>query len=514
MIKVKDSIVSQTFEVEILTPTHIGGASENHWQNGLDFIIKDDKTWILDFKELSKFIDSSQLAIILSRADTTQTLEKSLDAKKVQEASWKSFDANMNSLDIKRHIFNGFDGKPYIPGSSIKGAISSILLNYFYRNSTQVFQKNGKVSEQVLGNFENSVMRFFQFTDIHFTDTFLTNTKIFNLQKNDGKNWAGGWKHGKDKTDSTFKETGFTTIYESLKTFSRGNLMLSFKKGIIEQLYAEALKNNKIKLPPTHTAAWLTKNPTEQLCQIINTHTLSMLKKEIAFFENYQIDDNTGRVLSKLNDLKNKVERLQNSSKECILRLSAGSGFHSITGDWQYDDYYEVIGVWTEEDSRNKLCKKGDVGKQKYKSRKLAFEKDTKGGWIFQPMGFIKLTLLDEETILKRQQQEAIEKEFVQQRAIEEAKAEAERLERERIEKEEAKKPKMYEGAITKNLEVDAEVIESGKPNKVKIYVKGYEDKKIEMTESAPQPKGYVCRVAMVIEKGKIQRVRHLKPKQ
>jgi hypothetical protein len=201
-------------------------------------------------------------------------------------------------------------------------------------------------------------MRFFQFTDIHFEDTFLTNTKIFNLHNNQVNELAGGWKHGRNETNDKFHATGFTTIYESLQPSIKGNLMLSFK-GVIEQLYVEAVKNNKIQLPPTHTAAWLTKNPTEQLCQIINTHTLRMLKKEIAFFENYQIDDNTGRVLSKLNDLKNKVERLQDSSKECILRLSAGSGFHSITGDWQYDDY-----VNTGEHHN---------GKRKYKSRKISF---------------------------------------------------------------------------------------------------------------------------------------------
>jgi hypothetical protein len=172
-----------------------------------------------------------------------------------------SFDGSTGELSV--------DGKPYIPGSSIKGAISSILLNYFYRNSTQTFQKNSKIAEQVLGNFENSVMRFFQFSDIHFEDTFLTNTKIFNLHNNNGNGWEGGWKHGRNETNNGFQEAGFTTIYESLKPSSSGNLMLSFKKGAIEQLYVEALKNNRIKLPPTHTAAWLTKNPVEQLCKIV-----------------------------------------------------------------------------------------------------------------------------------------------------------------------------------------------------------------------------------------------------
>ena len=81
------------------------------------------------------------------------------------------------------------------------------------------------------------------------------------------------------------------------------------------------------------------------------------------------------------------------------------------------------------------------------------------------------------------------------------------------IAKIEAKKPKMYEGAISKGLEVDAEVIHSQKPNKVKIYVKGYEDKLFDMSDSAQQPKGYICRVSLVIANGKILRVIYKIPK-
>lgn len=474
MIKVTDSIVSQTFEVEVLTPTHIGGASENHWQKDLDFIIKDNKTWILDFKKLCTVIDSFTLANVLSRENANQTLGNLLVSKNLETISSSRFDSTFNnSSEIKRHIFNGFDGKPYIPGSSIKGAINSILLNYFYRNSTQAFQKNNKIAEQVLGNFENSIMRFFQFTDIHFTETFLINTKIFNLQNSNGQGWTGGWKHSRNETNNRFQEAGFTTVYESLQSFSKGSLMISFKRGVIERLYAEALKNNRIKLPPVHTAAWLTKNPAEQLCQIINTHTLRFLEKEIAFFDNYNFDKNTESVLSKLNELKAKVERLKDDSKECILRLSAGSGFHSITGDWQYDNF---IDTGENQDGRNR-------GKRKYKSRKLAFQTDSKGSLTFQPMGFIKLTLLDEETKLKLQHEEALKKMREAQKAEAETKEEAERLEREKAEKEEAKKPKLFDDPLpkSKTITVDAIIAKSGKPNLVKLFVKGYENKEFPL---------------------------------
>jgi CRISPR/Cas system CSM-associated protein Csm5 (group 7 of RAMP superfamily) len=517
MIKIEESMRTQTFEVEIITPTHIGGAAENHWQNGMDFVVRDNKTWILNFKKLSKEISIDDLTLAFTRNDRNKSLDKIVNNETLNKVLYKKFEYNTMSSEIKRQIFNGFDGKPYIPGSSIKGAVSSILLKYFFRLPTANIQKNKDIVKNTLGGGDNSIMRFFQFTDIQFKDSQLINTKIFNLKSNNNGGWEGGWKHNRE-TNQKFNNE-FTTVYETLKPKHKSTMMLSFKQKAIEQLYLDArIADSKTKTPPRHTSAWITNNPTAELCEIINKHTIAFLEKEVKFYEKYKFDDNSENTLENIKRLRKRVSELD-SEKECILRLAAGSGFHSITGDWQYDDYFERIGVWTEEDSRNKLCKRGDIGKQKYKSRKLAFENGN-----FLLMGFIKLTLLTKEEIEKAKQQaiEDEEKRKVERRIFEEneikrkeqdAIVEAERIEKERIDAEEAKKPKMHEGAISKGLEVDAEVIYSQKPNKVKIYVKGYEDKLFDMTDSAPQPKGYICRVSLVIEKGRILRVIHKIPK-
>lgn len=496
MIKIDESMITQTFEVEIITPTHIGGAAENHWQNGMDFVVRDNKTWILDFKKLSEEISIDKLTLAFTRSDRTVSLDNLINNGTLNKVFSKKFEYNAGSSEIKRQIFNGFDGKPYIPGSSIKGAVSSILMNYFSKKTN--FDKRNDPREKILGNHENSIMRFFQFTDVQFENTFLINTKIFNLQKNNLKTWEGGWKHGKDNTTQIFNTTAFTTVYETLQLSQKSNMMLSFKLKAIEQLYLDARKvDSKTKTPPTHTSAWLTNNPTAELCKIINKHTIAFLEKEIKFYEKYKFDTQSKNIFENIVNLKEKVAKLD-STKECILRLAAGSGFHSITGDWQYDDYIETgehIG------GRND-------GKRKYKSRKLAFENG-----VFQPMGFIKLTLLSKEEIEKAKQQAKEANEQAEQRAKDALIAEEKGKEEKELAKIEASKPKMHEGAISKGLEVDAEVIYSQKPNKVKIYVKGYEDKLFDMTESAPQLKGYICRVSLVIEKGRILRVIHKIPK-
>lgn len=459
MIEIKESMITQTFEVEIITPTHIGGAAENHWQNGMDFVVRDNKTWILDFKKLSEEISIDKLTLAFRNI----SLDNLINNGTLKKVFSKKFDYNVGSNEIKRQIFSGFDGKPYIPGSSIKGAVSSILLNYFYQQNKSKLRKDQNINKNVLGDFDNSIMRFFQFTDVQFENTFLFNTKIFNLQKNNLRTWEGGWKHGKDNTTQIFNTTAFTTVYESLQLSQKSTMMLSFKKKAIEQLYFDASKvDSKTKTPPTHTSAWLTNNPTAELCKIINRHTIAFLEKEIKFYEEYKFDTQSENVFENIVNLKERVARLD-STKECILRLAAGSGFHSITGDWQYDDF-----INTGENNN---------GKRKYKSRKLAFENG-----VFQPMGFIKLTLLSEEEIEKaklqvindeekRREEVQKSKEQSEQKAIEAAIAEAEQIEKERIVAEEARKPKMFEGILNPSDIIDAEVVSvAGNKVKLKLY--------------------------------------------
>ena len=87
-------------------------------------------------------------------------------------------------------------------------------------------------------------------------------------------------------------------------------------------------------------------------------------------------DNNLGTIPLLLDELDN----LQ--PNECIIKLAAGSGFHSITGDWQYTDY--TGGLLDQKNNRDKLAKP--------KSRKIAVTDDGDGLFL-DLMGFLKLTL-------------------------------------------------------------------------------------------------------------------------
>ena len=139
---------------------------------------------------------------------------------------------------------------------------------------------------------------------------------------------------------------------------------------------AIALKQNAIGLLPSKDFI-LCKEAKEYLLRditvlfgIINEHTKAYLEKELDFFKKYNEADRTSEIIKNIEEL---IQRIPSDNSSCLLKMAAGSGFHSITGDWQYDDY-------------DKTGFNGKTGKNKYKSRKIV-EYNEK----LSLMGFVEL---------------------------------------------------------------------------------------------------------------------------
>ena len=68
----------------------------------------------------------------------------------------------------------------------------------------------------------------------------------------------------------------------------------------------------------------------------LNTRFFKSVFKEYNFFDGYNSRVDFGQ------NILNRISQLQQMKlkpNECLFKMSAGSGFHSITGDWQFDDY-------------------------------------------------------------------------------------------------------------------------------------------------------------------------------
>lgn len=358
--------------LEVLTPLSIGAGAEKDWVKGMDYVVNNNNLYKINLAKIKKAgFDLNLLCTYFANKDSDSIIK--LVGNRLSDVC----DGNPMDLpvqtdnDIKAFIKNELSGKPIVPGSSLKGAIRSILFEYFK-------DQNEDEERRVFGNPNdgNDFMRFVKFSDIEFEKTKLYNTKIFNLIGTGGR-WIGGWKNGRRET-GTFRGYGFNTIYESLppNEIGFGSLMLSdamFES--IGRQYHNHYEEKKDVLS------------IERLFARINEHTRNYLIKERYFFDTYQDREQYSiRILSCIERL---IKQIPEDNSYCIFKMSAGSGFHSITGDWQFDDY-SINGVET----RGAVSRGLLDGRKSSKSRKIAID-----GNDFSLMGFVKMYLATDEQI-------------------------------------------------------------------------------------------------------------------
>ena len=361
-------------ELEVITPLSVGAGNDNEWVKGLDFVQKEDKVYVIDMQKVAAAgVDVEALTALFLKSDDSGICQ--LLGSKISELSRYVFDLPAKTdNNIKAFLRTQFYDKPLVAGSSIKGSIRSALFNYLRTDE----QKN----EEVFGTMKDGTdfMRFIRIGDVEMPSTVLVNTKLFNLRK-EGEEWLGGWKQLMSKTTGAYNPVGFNTLYECVAPGKKGigNISLAAnafslleKYGPGKSLYAGQKRT-------------LLNEPITCLFQVINDVTKAYLQKERAFFQKYDAE-RSDEVLSCIESL---LSMIPSDGSSCLMKMSAGVGFHSITGDWQYDDY-DKTKLWT--DGRH-------AGKKKYKSRKIS-----EYNHRLQLMGFVRLNALSQDEATKREQ--------------------------------------------------------------------------------------------------------------
>ncbi|MBR0498650.1 MAG: hypothetical protein IJJ78_06190 [Paludibacteraceae bacterium] len=361
-------------EIEVLTPLSIGAGAEKDWVRGVDFVVDNGKLYKLNLKKmLSCGIRTEDLTSLF--ASKNEEGLKSLLAGKLEVASDFSipFPAESDN-DVKTFVKNQLTGNAVLTGSSLKGSIRSVLFQYLGGES-----KDGK---EVFGSSTNGdeFLRFIKISDAEFSGTELVNTKIFNL-KGGGNSWHGGWKHAFNSTNSHFNREGFNTIYECLTAGQKSKCTISLSIKLFENYGVNQPKYAKKK----ELFSDEEYEPIENLFYEVNSHTYDYLKKELEFFKYYDQAERSKEIIDTTKKMLHQTNDLLEENKSCILKMSAGSGFHSITGDWQFDDY-SINGLDT-----SKKVSRGLFGNRKSaKSRKIA-----EWNGILSLMGFVKLSIVE-----------------------------------------------------------------------------------------------------------------------
>lgn len=361
-------------ELEVITPLSVGAGNDNEWVKGLDFVQKEDKVYVIDMQKVAAVgVDLEALTALFLKSDDSGISQ--LLGSKIGELSRYVFDLPAKTdNNIKSFLRTQFYDKPLVAGSSIKGSIRSALFNYLRTDE----QKN----EEVFGTMKDGTdfMRFIRIGDVEMPSTVLVNTKLFNLRKG-GEEWLGGWKQLMNKTTGAYNPVGFNTLYECVAPGEKGFGNISVAVNAFDLLE----KFGNVRSPYASKKRTLLNEPITCLFQVINDVTKAYLQKEQAFFQKYDAE-RSDEVLSCIESL---LSMIPSDGSSCLMKMSAGVGFHSITGDWQYGDY-DKTKLWT--DGRH-------AGKKKYKSRKIA-----EYNHRLQLMGFVRLHALSQDEATKRKQ--------------------------------------------------------------------------------------------------------------
>ena len=413
-------------ELEVVTPLSVGAGNDNDWMRGIDYVQKDGKVYVLDIKKVVEHgIDIGRLTNLFENSD-----EKGISlliGNKMDDVSRLVFNSPVYTTNpIKSFLRTQLFGKPIVAGSSIKGSVRSALFQYL--------REKENTNEEVFGTMNDGTdfMRFVHIADIEMPKTILVNTKLFNLRK-DGNDWTGGWKHAMSETTAQYRPNGFNTLYECVAPGQKGLGSISLAGKAFEVLASNTDKIISYKDKKKQLLA----GDISELFRVINQVTMGYLLKEKAFFEKYAAE-RSDELVDCVNAL---LDMIPDDGSYCLMKMSAGVGFHAITGDWQYEDY-GLTGTWT--DGRN-------AGKKKYKSRKTA---DYNGR--LQLMGFVKLRALNADELAQRADSLATEHADIIQSILAPLKQrEEERLQRQEAERQrqltteaERQKQQQFQGVV------------------------------------------------------------------
>lgn len=380
-------------QLTTLTPVHVG--SGEFLQFNADFIEdKDGEDSYLYVVEPSKILEligienmDRWISIIDQNGNLKEFLQKFPNAKNPENYASRKVLNYVRNIEkkqtLKETIHNGF-GFPYIPGSSLKGAIRTAVLVSLVgsvpdkekkirskdrKGETIIFDK--KIQNELFGNdAKNDLFRFVEVGDAYFEKGSEVAYRMIHLKKS-GKN--------------ILLENKMAQIVETIELEETATFRLKIN---LEKYYFVKnrwpLESNPSSERPLESPKDLPEclQSVENLFQTINGHTLKLVQDELKIWENTS-NKAAKPYLDMMRSNEKEITHCQ-EGKECVLRLGYGSGWRFITGAWA-----EKLGNFKSEIFPHAFSDKDITNNQIYpKTRRVEEE--------YQDLlGFVKLKILE-----------------------------------------------------------------------------------------------------------------------
>ncbi len=370
-------------KIETLTPVHVG--SGVFLQKGNDYVCGrsedgDDVIAIINMKKALGLIGESNIGAWVNGIEKGRPINEIVrqfaPKAKLEDYSdriimrW----SNKSTETLKEFIHDGM-GRPYIPGSSLKGAIRTAVLasvaKSIHQKEEMVLKKkwiNGKeeikgvtakaVEARAFGRDPNNdVFRLLQVGDAIFGSNYEAATRLVNLNERGNKSY---WDESKPQLVEVLTD-GDTATFD---------LKLCMGNTAVTRLFAN-------RIPAC-------MNDIETLFKTINAHTLSLLESEIEYWKERMDDpnaDNVDEYVKKLAEIENQAKECEKKPGTCVMRLGHGSGWRFITGAWA-----EKLNNF-----ENVIVDKSRPNNNKYQD--FDFPKSRRVDEECELLGFVKLTI-------------------------------------------------------------------------------------------------------------------------
>ncbi|MCI2108163.1 MAG: type III-A CRISPR-associated RAMP protein Csm5 [Bacteroidales bacterium] len=364
--------------LKTLTSVHIG--SGNKLVKDLDFIttLENGNSYInvLDENKMADKIGDENIgswaAMINSGHTVPEIMHKFAPNTAVNEYikyKIESFSDEVRNNDTLLEIIRDVSGRPYIPGSSIKGAIRTAILSTVAQNKPQEAQKNyTELEKNVFGASPNSdVFRFITLGDsVMPSNESVIAVRLISMNIRNSKDSV--IDNGRSQLEEVIREG--EKSYFTLKIDER-------KYSFVRRSWPSLDKFGNLGVLDSSFASG------KNLFGLINAYTTRMLESELEIWEDVNkeksdVDEYLDNVQTILNEAN------QCNENECVLRIGHGSGWRFTTGAWT-----ERLKCF--DDVRRKVHGKRYVNYQNYifpKTRRVDFDQE-------QLLGFVKLTIED-----------------------------------------------------------------------------------------------------------------------
>ena len=359
-------------KIETLSPIHIGNGT--FLQKGNDYIVEEDYIDVLSLDKLGIIIGTDNTTI----QEWTEAIEKGngeLFVKgKIHGYSYKDYtkrriessikiDQRQNTL--KECIHDGM-GYPYIPGSSIKGAIRTAVFSSLARkiiSSKLNSEENKKKWKNVIAGMENELL--------HFQDR--------------GKKSPANDIFKFLQTGDAYFEKGVEKAVEqiNLNITKKASLLDNSKPQMVEVIRKGVSSKFRLSIKDDfyHYSGI---NDIHDLFKMISDHTYNLLCDEIEFWARGDGSQYNGQddYLDQLEIILDTIDECQ--PNECFLRIGQASGWRFVTGAWleEIDKEYfnnDIVPLCRPRNDRY-------IGYPFPKSRRIDSDSNV--------FGFVKLTML------------------------------------------------------------------------------------------------------------------------